>query len=166
MSWYKKFHQTAIYRYLPLKQNFVTLERIVKEMLKRFNLFTSPNMKYLSVKEGSSLVFKDFINLSSTEVSIWVSGWSLKDHYNQNRGEEQLDAENPETSSCGFPDSKSLVDKRQRKSLLIIRIGGGWKQPRYLLNFTLLPLRKLMCLARLAVSSVQWVSTALTARAL
>lgn len=75
--------------------------------------------------------------------------------YNQNRGEEQLDAENPETSSCGFPDSKSLVDERQRKSLLIIRIGGGGKQPQYLLNFTVLPLRKLMCLARLAVSSVQ-----------
>lgn len=62
---------------------------------------------------------------------------------------------NPETSSCGFPDSKSFVDARQRKSMLIISIGGGWKQPQILLNFTLLPLRKLMSLPRLAVSPLQ-----------
>lgn len=129
-----------------MKQNFVTPERIVKERLKRFNLFTSPNMQCLSVKEGSSLVFKDFANLGSKAVSMCVSGRSLKDHYFIIRGEEQLGAENPETSSCEFPDSKSFVDERQRKSLLIIRIGGGWKQPQILLNFTLLPLRKLMCL--------------------
>lgn len=47
--------------------------------------------------------------------------------YNENRGGEQLDAENPERSSCGLSDSESFVDERQRKSLLIIRIGGDWK---------------------------------------